>query len=159
MSGSKFIPARKEGGQDTDSVNVSITVKATVEEIWRALTDPDDLENWWSDEVTLEPKVGGKFREAWEDDAGNEQLASGKVLSLTPKKTITFTWKEKSWEPKALTECTYLIEDKGKTRSLTVTHTGWDTLPEKSRAKMIKDFQLGWKYHMQELKAYLDDEG
>ena len=159
MAGSKFIPDKKVSAKDNENVEFSITVKATVEEIWRALTDPDDLENWWSDEVVLEPKVGGKFREAWEDDAGNEQLASGKVLSLDPKKSISFTWKEKSWDAEAVTQCTYTIENKGKTRSLTVTQTGWDSLPEKARAKAIKDFQLGWKYHMQELKAYLDDEG
>lgn len=160
MTGSKFIPPRKSGEEsNSQEISITITVKATAAEIWRALTDTDDLENWWGDDVALEPKVGGKFREAWEDDNGDEQLASGKVLSLVPNKSITFTWREKNWDAKQSTECTYVIEDKGKTRTMTVTHKGWDSFPEKQGAKLLKDFQVGWKYHMQELKAYLDDEG
>lgn len=140
-----------------DQIEFSIEVRGTAAEIWRALTDRDDLENWWSDEVILEPKVGGKFQEIWEDDDRSKGLASGKVLSLEIKKHITFTWREKDWPKEAQTECSFIIEEMGAKRIFTVKHSGWQSLPEKSRAKIMKDFQLGWSYHLKELKAYLDD--
>lgn len=140
-----------------DQIELSITVRGTAAEIWRALTDSDDIENWWSDEVVLEPRVGGKFQEAWEDDEGNKGLATGKVLSLQAKKNITFTWREKVWPKEAQTECTFTIEDEGSKRILTVKHVGWGSLPEKSRVQIMKDFQVGWDYHLKELKSYLDD--
>lgn len=138
-------------------IELSISVKATVEEIWRALTDSDELENWWGDNVLLEPKVGGKFSEPWEDDDRNKQLASGKVLAVKPKKEITFTWKEQDWSKEARTECTLKIEDKGMVRLISVMHQGWETLPAEQQKQMIKDFKIGWNYHLKELQAYLDE--
>ena len=69
-------------------VEISVSVKATPEEIWQVLTDPDELENWWGDGVRLEPKVGGVFSEPWEDDKGTRQMASGQVKSIKKKQEI-----------------------------------------------------------------------
>lgn len=138
-------------------IELSIKIRATSAEVWGALTDIDELENWWSEDVKLEPKVGGTFREAWEDDEGKAQLASGKVTAVKAKQEITFTWKEKDWPKDALTQCTFKITDEKSQRVVTVQHTGWESLPEGKRAQLIEDFSVGWKYHLKELKAYLDD--
>lgn len=140
-----------------NSIELSITVHATAPEAWSALTDLDELENWWSEDVRLEPRVGGIFREVWEDDSGKSQLASGKVLAVTKNKEITFTWKEKSWPPTASTQCTFRIEDKKNQRVLHILHEGWESIPEAQRKKVVEDFTLGWKFHLKELKSYLDD--
>jgi uncharacterized protein YndB with AHSA1/START domain len=138
-------------------IELSITVKAGTVEVWHALTDPDELENWWGESVTLQPKVGGAFKEKWEDDEGNKQLASGKVIAMKNKKSITFTWAEKDWPKGAVTECTFEISEAGPGKStLTVRHSGWETLPESRRAKTLKDFKTGWSFHLKELKEYLD---
>src|SRR3989344_3027114 len=96
-----------------DLIEQSIRIKASAAWIWNALTDRSEIENWWSDEVVLEPKVGGTFREAWEDDSGKAQLASGKVLELKKNQFISFSWREKDWPKEALTKCTLVIEDNG----------------------------------------------
>lgn len=138
-------------------IEQTITVKATSGEVWHSLTDRDELENWWGDGVTIEPRVGGQFRERWEDDEGKAQLASGKVTFVKEKKQITFTWREKDWPKEAITECTFLIEDQGAKCTLTLKHQGWESLPEKNREKLMKDFKVGWTYHLKELKSYLDE--
>ncbi|UOF00716.1 SRPBCC family protein [Bdellovibrio reynosensis] len=137
-------------------IELSIIVKCTTGELWHALTDSDELENWWGEDIKLQPKVGGSFREEWQDDDGNDQVASGKVLSVKDKKEITFTWKEKDWPRSAVTECKFTIGTKEKKSFLTVKHSGWETLPEDRRAKVMKDFKVGWQYHLKELKEYLD---
>ncbi|MNL14416.1 hypothetical protein D3C87_1353530 [compost metagenome] len=141
----------------SDTIELSVIIRATAPEIWRALTDRDDLEEWWSEGVTLEPKVGGKFREDWEDDEGKPQLATGKVLAVKPNKEIRFTWNEKNWAKDAFTECLISIEDSKTIRTLTLKHSGWEIFPEGKRAKLMKDFQVGWDYHLKELKSFLDD--
>lgn len=140
-----------------DVIEQTITVKATAGEVWHSLTDRDELENWWGDGVTIEPRVGGQFRERWEDDEGKAQLASGKVTFVKEKKQITFTWREKDWPKDATTECTFLIEDQGTKCTLTLKHQGWESLPEQNREKLMKDFKVGWTYHLKELKSYLDE--
>lgn len=140
-----------------EQIELSITVRAEAGEVWHALTDSDELENWWGEGIKLEPKVGGPFREKWEDDEGQPQLASGKVLEVKKLKLIRFSWTEKSWPKNAITECTYEISEAGPGKStLTVRHTGWETLPAAIRDKTLKDFKTGWTYHLKELKEYLD---
>lgn len=140
-----------------DVIELSVTLKASAGWIWNALTDKGELENWWSEDVILEPKKGGLFKEPWENDEGQRQLASGKVVGIKKEELITFTWKEKDWPREAETRCSFIIADNGKNRTLTVRHEGWETLPEAKRSTLIKDFKIGWTYHLKELKSYLDD--
>lgn len=137
-------------------IEQSVTIYASAGWLWNALTDASELENWWGEDIVLQAKVGGQFREPWEDDDGNDCLASGKVLSVKKEKQITFSWKEKGWPPKSITECSFEIEDKGKSCVLKVTHSGWETLPEKLQKPLMKDFKVGWGYHLKELKEYLE---
>lgn len=141
----------------SETIELSISVKASPEEIWQVLTDPDELENWWGDGVRLEPRVGGVFSEPWEDDKGTRQMASGKVKTLKKKQEISFTWTEKSWPTEAQTICAITIEDKKMIRMIHLKHTGWETLPADIRNKTLKDFKVGWNYHLKELQAYLDE--
>lgn len=140
-----------------NTIEQSVTIKASATWIWKALTDASELENWWSEDVVLEAKVGGSFREPWEDDDGKAQLASGKVTSVKKEKSIAFTWREKNWPKDITTQCQFTIEDQGSTRVFTVTHQGWDAFPEPQRKELMKDFKVGWSYHLKELKSYLDD--
>lgn len=140
-----------------DQIELSIVVKASVGEVWHALTDKDELDNWWGDGITLEPKKGGRFQEKWEDDQGKAQVASGRVTAITDKKSLTFTWTEKMWPKTAVTECTFEIQEAGPGKAqLTVRHVGWETLPEALRGPVLKDFKTGWNFHLKELKEYLD---
>lgn len=140
----------------SDFFEISISVKAPATEIWRALTDSEELENWWGD-VLLEPVIGGKFREPWEDDDGNEQEARGKVMVVKVNKQIVFSWRELDWPQKSKTVCSIEIEDKGIVRTIKLKQTGWETLPEEFQKDIMKNFKIGWNYHLKELKSYLDD--
>lgn len=138
-------------------IEITTTIYSSLDEIWWALTDPDQTEDWWGEGVIIEPRVGGKFCEPWEDDNGGKQLASGKVISVTPKKEITFTWTEKNWPATAVTQCSIQISEEGNKQIVLLKHTGWETLPSEKRIQSIIDFRLGWTYHLKELKSYLED--
>ncbi|MFN8222689.1 MAG: SRPBCC domain-containing protein [Gaiellales bacterium] len=43
-----------------------IVVPATREEAWSALTDPDELREWYANDVELEPEPGGEVAFRWE---------------------------------------------------------------------------------------------
>lgn len=140
-----------------DVIELSVDLKASAGWIWNALTDKDELSNWWGEKIVLEPKKGGVFKEPWEDDEGNRQVASGQVLEVKKEQFIRFTWQEKNWPKNAITECSFSIEDAGTKRILTLTHSGWDSFPKEKKAGIMKDFKTGWGYHLKELKSYLDD--
>src|SRR5438046_1897803 len=53
------------------------------DEVWEALTDPDQLEEWYANDVELDPREGGAGVFRWED--GEERPATGVVSELTPQ--------------------------------------------------------------------------
>ncbi len=137
-------------------IEQSISVKASVEEAWHAWTDRDELENWWGESVLLEPKLNGRFQEKWEDDKGMAQVASGLVLKLKRFEFISFSWREKTWPPKVETLCEIHFKKNKSNTVIELRHSGWENLPAQLQIQMMKDFKLGWGYHLKELKAYLD---
>lgn len=137
-------------------IQQSITLHAAPEKIWRALTSKRDLSEWWSEGVVIEPEIGGLFKEPWVDSEGIPQMATGKVLEARKDEELKFTWHEKDWPVEWETECSIKIEDQGDERVLTVTHEGWEHLPEDKRDNYIKDFEVGWQLHLKELKSYVD---
>lgn len=152
--------SRAENVSDALLIESTITVKASLGELWNALTDRDELENWWGEDVVLEPRIGGKFQERWEDDQRNQQVALGQVKLVKKQEQISFTWREKDWAPNAVTTCTFILKSIGLRKdqsSLTMRHSGWETLPESQRKQILKDFKVGWTYHLKELKSYLDE--
>jgi uncharacterized protein YndB with AHSA1/START domain len=65
-----------------------IELDAPPDEVWRALTDPDELEQWFANDVELEPEVGGEGTFRWDD--GDERHAV--VEEVDPERRFAFTW-------------------------------------------------------------------
>jgi uncharacterized protein YndB with AHSA1/START domain len=65
--------------------------EATPEEVWAALTEPDQVKNWLA-EMTIEPRAGGRVSFRWE---GGE-TENGEVLVFDPPRTFEYTWEEGS---------------------------------------------------------------
>ena len=69
-------------------VTREVVLDAPVEEVWDALTDPEELAEWFANDVELElePGGGGVFR--WDD--GEERHAV--VEEVDPLRRFAFTW-------------------------------------------------------------------
>jgi uncharacterized protein YndB with AHSA1/START domain len=60
------------------------------DEVWEALTDPEQLEEWFATEVELDPRPGGAGIFRWED--GDERHAT--VLVAEPGERLVLDWDE-----------------------------------------------------------------
>ena len=100
-------------------VTREVVLEAPVEEVWEALTDPEQLEEWFANDVELDLEPGGDGVFRWDD--GEERHAV--VEEVVPERRFTFTWDN---EGRVEIE---LEEVEGGTRVL-VTETagaGWST--------------------------------
>jgi uncharacterized protein YndB with AHSA1/START domain len=61
------------------------------EKVWRAITDPAELANWFPATVDIEPRVGGTMRFTFE---GEEQPATGEILEIDPPKVLAYSWSD-----------------------------------------------------------------
>jgi uncharacterized protein YndB with AHSA1/START domain len=60
------------------------------DEVWEALTDPEQLEEWFATEVQLDPREGGAGIFRWGD--GEERHAT--VLVAEPNERLVLDWDE-----------------------------------------------------------------
>jgi uncharacterized protein YndB with AHSA1/START domain len=59
-------------------------------EVWEALTDPEQLEEWFANDVELDPRPGGDGIFRWDD--GEERRAT--VVVAEPGERLVLDWDE-----------------------------------------------------------------
>lgn len=147
-----------------DQIKKIVEIDASPEVVFKALTDPKELTNWFPDAAILEPKVGGKSKFSFYKDSaracGNrdsDSVNEGKILEFVPNKKLVYTWKWTGVSDFPETIVTWELEQIGKNKTrLTLTHLGF-TGTEPSN-KSFKDHNEGWSMHLNLLSAYYKEK-
>jgi uncharacterized protein YndB with AHSA1/START domain len=135
------------------AVVIERTFNASVERVWSALTDVEQMRQWYFDLKEFEPEVGFKFEFVVEHE-GNTYHHLCKVTEVIPQKKIAYTWRYKGEVGESLVTIE-LSPDGDKTR-LKLTHKGLETFP-KTPAYARKNFEAGWTAIIgSELKQFLE---
>lgn len=80
---------RAEG--DRRSVRFERHYRATPEELWAALTEPEQLRGWLGEARIFEPRVGGRV--GLQLGEGEEQAVGGTVLACEPQRLLEYEWR------------------------------------------------------------------
>ena len=136
-----------------------VEIDATPEAVFKAISDPGELTNWFPDDAILEPRTGGKFKFSFYKDSDKsgkmdqDFFPEGKVLEFVPNKKLTYTWQHKNIQDFPETVVKWELEqlDKNKTR-LTLTHSGFTGKEEGITS--AKEHNQGWSYFLGELISY-----
>ena len=67
-----------------------IVFPSSPDEVWEALTDADQLEEWFANDVELDPRPGGAGVFRWDD--GEERRAT--VVVAEPGERLVLDWDE-----------------------------------------------------------------
>jgi len=116
------------------------TYHAPVARVWKALTDVDQMREWYFDLKEFKPQVGFEFGFAVEHE-GNTYDHRCQVTEVIPQKKIAYTWRYQGHEGNSLVTIE-LSPDGDKTR-LKLTHEGLETFP-KTPAFARGNFEKGW---------------
>jgi uncharacterized protein YndB with AHSA1/START domain len=69
-------------------VTREIVFPVSPDEVWEALTDPEQLEEWFANDVELDPREGGAGVFRWDD--GEERRAT--VVEAEPGEKLVLDW-------------------------------------------------------------------
>jgi uncharacterized protein YndB with AHSA1/START domain len=69
-------------------VTREVVFPAPPDEVWEALTDPEQLEEWFANDVELDPREGGAGVFRW--DNGEEKRAT--VVVAEPSERLVLDW-------------------------------------------------------------------
>ena len=81
---------------------LSRIVEASPQRVYEAMTDPEQVAQWWGPEgftcreVTLDAKVGGGYRIAMQPPEGELFHLAGEYLVVQPPTRLAYTFR---WEP------------------------------------------------------------
>jgi uncharacterized protein YndB with AHSA1/START domain len=120
----------------------TIHIKAPIEEVYNAITNPLTIELWSGYEAKMESSPGTEFT-MFEGDI------SGLVKTLEHPSLVEQVWDFGDQEAESLVRLE-LSEESGKTR-LELSHTN---IPDEA----FENIDAGWKnYYLEALKSYLEN--
>jgi uncharacterized protein YndB with AHSA1/START domain len=141
---------------DTKSAGAVIierTFNASVAKVWGALTDVDQMREWYFDLKEFKPEVGFEFQFVVEHE-GTTYDHRCKVTEVIPQKKLAYTWRYKGHEGDSLV--TFELFADGNETRLKLTHEGLDTFP-KTPAYARENFEKGWTQIIgSELKQFVE---
>jgi len=126
----------------------TLEFEATIERVWRAISDPAELSRWFPDRAELELKTGATGSLVW-DDHGSFDI---EVLEVEPPHRLVWCWAGGEDRPlqeySTRVEWTLSEDAQGKT-TLHLRETGFDS------EQNYNDNSDGWTEELGELVAYL----
>ncbi len=126
----------------TSKVLVAIRVKAEPQRAFTAFTE--EIASWWQPNgmFYFTPRSPGVI--SFETGAGGrliETLPNGKVFEIgkirvwEPPQRLVVGWRQAAFQPGQDTEVEVTFEPVGAETRITVTHSGWDSVPREHVAK------------------------
>jgi uncharacterized protein YndB with AHSA1/START domain len=141
--------------QSSEAVILERTLNAPVAKVWKALTDVDQMRQWYFDLKEFKPQVGFEFEFVVEHE-GNTYHHLCRVTEVIPQQKIAYTWRYKG-EPGNSLVTFELFAEGDKTR-LKLRHSGIETFP-KTPAYARKNFETGWTAILDsELKQFVEQK-
>jgi uncharacterized protein YndB with AHSA1/START domain len=140
-------------GREAEVVVIERTFNAAVTRVWEALTNVDQMRQWYFDLKEFKPEIGFEFEFVVEHE-GNTYHHLCKVTQVIPQKKIAYTWRYNGEPGNSLV--TFELFPEGNKTRLKLTHTGIETFP-KTPAYARKNFEAGWTAIVgSELKQFLE---
>ena len=102
-------------------IRKEILLPARRDEVWSALTDPEELERWFANDVELDLRPGGGADFRW----SNGESRHATVREVEPGERLTFEWDEEG-------EVEFTLDDAADGTRLTVIESSpaWSTALE-----------------------------
>jgi uncharacterized protein YndB with AHSA1/START domain len=137
-----------------EAIVMERTFNAPVGKVWQALTDVDQMRQWYFDLKEFRPEVGFEFDFVVEHE-GNNYHHLCKVTEVIPQKKIAYTWRYKGEPGNSLV--TFELFAEGEKTRLRLTHEGIESFP-KTPAYARKNFEVGWAAIIgSELKRFVEN--
>ncbi len=138
-----------------ETVIVERTFNAPVARVWKALTDVDQMREWYFDLKEFKAEVGFEFEFSVEHE-GNSYHHLCRVTEVVPQKKIAYTWRYKGAPGDSLV--TFELSADGSKTNLRLTHEGLETFPQ-TPAYARKNFEAGWTTIIgSELKKFVEEK-
>ncbi|MEO6219781.1 MAG: SRPBCC domain-containing protein [Ginsengibacter sp.] len=119
------------------------TYNAPIEKVWKALTDKDQMKEWYFDIPEFKPEVGCEFQ--FEAGAENKKyLHLCKITDVVTRKKLTYSWRYNDIPGNSFV--TFELFSEGESTRLKLTHEGLETFISDNADFAKESFSKGWNH-------------
>ncbi len=139
---------------NTNPVVVEQLYDTSVEKVWTAITDAEEMKKWYFHLHEFKPEVGFQFQFTGGTEEGVKYLHLCEITECISQQKLTHTWCYDGYEGVSYVSFELYPKD-GKTL-LKLTHSGLETFPADNPDFAANNFQKGWNEIIgHSLKTYL----
>lgn len=120
------------------------TYQTSLESVWKALTDKNQMKEWYFELQEFKPEVGFEFQFYGGSD-DRKFLHLCKVTEVEFLAKLSYTWRYKDYPGQSIVTFELFKESNNKTR-LKLTHTGLESFPQDIENFAIDNFRTGWNF-------------
>ncbi|HTZ08575.1 MAG TPA: SRPBCC family protein [Acidimicrobiales bacterium] len=140
-----------------------IAIDAPVEVVWRAVTEPEQIAQWFVTGADIEARPGSEGSFSFRRDDGEVLRFHVTVTAVEPQRRFAYRWQHSEGTAPAegnsvLVEFT--LTPQGDGTLLRVVESGVDRMdwPESQQAEYARDHQGGWQGFLTRLRDLLDPQ-
>jgi len=127
---------------ETKPLIVERTLNAHAARIWQALTDNDQMKQWYFQLENFEPRVGFEFHFKGQGAKGEQYIHNCRITAVEPEKKLSYTWSYQDYP--GASEVSFELFPDGDKTLVRITHTGLETFPQGSPDFAVTSFTAGW---------------
>jgi uncharacterized protein YndB with AHSA1/START domain len=156
----------------TDRIEKSIFLRAPQERVWRAVSNANAFGSWFGMEFDGAFAAGKELRGRIVPTTADPQVAKMQekyrgmpvaiyVEEITPMRTFSYRWhpfaidSDVDYSHEPMTLVTFTLEAADGGTNLTITETGFDSIPVARRADAFEANEEGWGKQMILIEKYL----
>ncbi len=140
-----------------DHIERELLLPVPIDRVWQAISTPEGLSNWFSNQVNFTQEVGSALEFTWE----NHGTTDGTIEQIDPPHIFAYRWRAHNalkTEPitnENSTLVTFTLKEVNGGTHLTVLETGFTGLITETRESNYSENVTGWRVELQELVDYL----
>jgi uncharacterized protein YndB with AHSA1/START domain len=121
-----------------------IVLDATPEKVWKALTDKNEMKQWYFDFKEFKAVPGFEFQFEGGPD-GRVYTHLCKIIEVIPLKKLSYSWRYQGYEGNTLVS--FELFEEGQQTRLRLTHEGLESFAVNNNPDFDrKNFEAGWSH-------------
>ncbi|MFI0366246.1 SRPBCC domain-containing protein [Actinomadura sp. 1N219] len=142
------------------SIEHEILIEAPVDVVWRTVTEPEQIAQWFSDKAEIDLRAGGDGTLTWVDkETAAQEQAKFVVAAVEPPHRFAYRWGNPEGtrpEEGNSTLVEFRLVPDGDRTLLRVTETGLDETgwTDERKTFYTDDHNEGWSKHLADLATY-----